>query len=629
VDGDFRVGPWLVAPSLNAVSRNGTAVRIEPKQMEVLLCLAQHPGEPLSKEKLLRSVWPDTFVSDDVLTRSIFELRRVFEDDARESRFIQTIPKRGYRLVAPVVPIAAVPEATPQSHRDLDLTDSNNGKSRRKLWIGASALLGAIVMLLAFNLGTLRERFVHNTGLPPVHSLAILPLQNLSGDPAQEYFAAGMTDALTTELSQVSALKVVSRTSALHYKNTDRTLPEIARELGVDGLIEGTVQRSGDRVRITAQLIYGPTDRHLWAKSYERGVRDVLNLEGELARTISDEIEVKLTPQERARLSRPHQISLKALEAFRQGTYHQQNASQLDFMNGSGESQAEELATARSLFQEAINEDPTYAPAYIAFVLNKDHLSPPRPKEVEKARASIQKALELDPDLAEAHLAMANLLFGHDWNWPAADQEYRRALALNPNSADAHAAYAGYLDDIGRLDEGLREYHRLAELAPDHVFAGGEYFCRRQYDRAIELLQNDLKRHDAQPEINYALGRTYEAAGKHREAAKEWQQAARMFGYTDIADAMQRAIDAGDLRSAYRALIRAEEDLSARGDLSLVWPAQLHLLLGEKERTFRLLEQGFEDRNSDMTDLNSDPGWDPIRSDPRFKDLVRRVGLPP
>ena len=269
MDGDFHLGDWRVEPRLNAVSRNGTTFRLQPKIMEVLVCLAQHAGEPVSKETLLGSVWPGTFVTDDVLTRAISELRRVFEDDAQQPHFIQTIPKRGYRLVVPVERVneglGTPPTAQAAAPRSI-------GHKRFVLLVGSGLTALLLIALVAH---TVVGRWERRAGASSVsiHSLAVLPLQNLSADPAQEYFSDGLTDALITDLAQTGSLKVISRTSSMQYKQTKKSLPEIARELKVDGIVEGTVQRSGDRVRITAQLIEGSADKHVWANSYERDVR--------------------------------------------------------------------------------------------------------------------------------------------------------------------------------------------------------------------------------------------------------------------------------------------------------------------------------------------------------------------
>ncbi|PYV66444.1 MAG: hypothetical protein DMG96_42345, partial [Acidobacteria bacterium] len=282
----FRVGLWLVQPSLNTISQNGTSNRLEPKVMEVLVCLSRRAGEAIPKEELLQTVWPDTFVSDDVLKRSISELRRVFQDDARQSRIIETIPKRGYRLVAHVEPMngaaASIATSTDQV-RKLDVS----GRGLRigiAIGIAAAALLVALVGLVPADIW----RKLPGKGIvPQIRSVAVLPLKNLSGDPEQKYFAEGMTEELITDLSQISALKVISRTSSEVYEDTHKSLPEIARELNVDAVIEGSVERSSNHVRITAQLIYAAQDKNLWARSYDRDLQDALAVQGTLANTIA------------------------------------------------------------------------------------------------------------------------------------------------------------------------------------------------------------------------------------------------------------------------------------------------------------------------------------------------------
>ena len=304
MNSDFRVGPWLVRPSLNTISQNGTSNRVEPKIMGVLVCLAEHTGEVVPKEKLLQAVWPDTFVSDDVLKRSVSELRHVFGDDAHESRVIETIPKRGYRLMVDVKsangkdPAHLATMAAPATEAELPQVQPVIRKWRSGLLtIGIVVLVGGL--LLAFNVAGIRERLVGRSG-PPIRSLAVLPLQNLSGDPSQEYFSDGMTEELITELSRLSSLRVISRTSVMRYKNSNKPLAEIARELGVEGIIEGSVLRSGERVRITAQLIYAPQDKNIWAQSYEQGMQDVLSLQSRVAGAIAEAIRLQMTPGEQA-----------------------------------------------------------------------------------------------------------------------------------------------------------------------------------------------------------------------------------------------------------------------------------------------------------------------------------------
>jgi TolB-like protein/DNA-binding winged helix-turn-helix (wHTH) protein len=316
---DFRLGPWLVKPGLNTLSQNGSSAHLEPKVMEVLVCLAASAGEPVSKEAILKTVWLDTFVSDDVLTRSISELRRVFEDDPREPRFIQTIPKRGYRLLAAVTPVNGSSAAA-----SLPLVNVKQPIESKRNWrVTGLALVGTILgcgLLIGLTNGKLRDRVFGSH--PPIRSLAVLPLKNFSDDPQQKYFAAGMTEELITDLSQISALKVISRTSSDLYEGTHKSLPEIARELNVDAVIEGSVERSGNRVRVTAQLIDAQRDKNVWARSYERDLQDALALQGTVANAIAEEIKVQINPKEQGRLSSLRAVDPSVLDAYMNGNFH-------------------------------------------------------------------------------------------------------------------------------------------------------------------------------------------------------------------------------------------------------------------------------------------------------------------
>jgi TolB-like protein/DNA-binding winged helix-turn-helix (wHTH) protein len=459
VSTDFRVGPWLAKPSLNIISGNRTTVHLEPKVMELLVCLARHAGEALPKETLLQAVWPDTFVSEDVLKRCISELRRVFQDDARQPHIIETIPKRGYRLVARVEPVNGNQEISAVSVPET--TSSRMQRSMRKWWIAALAIATAVV--LAIFLSALRgNRPASASVAPPIHSLAVLPLQNLSADPSQEYFSDGMTDALITNLAQIGSVKVISRTSMMRYKKTDKSLPEIARELNVDGIIEGTVQRSGDRVRITAQLIQGSSDKHLWANTYERDLRDVFTLEREVTRDIADQVQARVNAQGQSSSIQVRPVNLDAFDAYLQGNYH--------LNKGFAGPRDEELRKAGVLFQRSIDADPQFAPAYIGLAEAHHILWWPSSEDFGIFKNAAERAVELAPDSSEAR-AEAALTKWEEWDWHGAEDEYRKAITLNPNYAFAHDQLGDDLDAMGRLEEGWKEHELAQELDPgsDHL----------------------------------------------------------------------------------------------------------------------------------------------------------------
>jgi tetratricopeptide (TPR) repeat protein len=368
----------------------------------------------------------------------------------------------------------------------------------------------------------------------------------------------------------------------------------------------------------------------LWADSYERDVRDVLNLEQEFARAIADEIQVRLSPVEKEMLERPRPVNLQAMEAYVRGTTHLAKADELTWISGALESSRQERETARNSFEQAITLDPHYAPAYVGLAKYWFEKIDPTEEEINKARRALGKAVELDPALAEAHLALAEVLYHCVWNWSEGGREFRRAIELNPSFAQARAEYADYLDAMGRLDEGMHEFLEVMQLDPGHEWLPNSYYRRRQYDRAIELYENDIRRGIFGAYAHWDLAHAYEAAGRHEEASREWEEMMRTFGHKQIADDMHRALNQGGYKSSYRAWAQGMERADKTG-----FPAPKDVvafaygLADDKDRAFAWLERAFAERNGALTDLNVDPIWDPLRDDPRFKDLVRRVGLPP
>jgi TolB-like protein/DNA-binding winged helix-turn-helix (wHTH) protein len=635
LNSDFRVGPWLVQPSLNTISQNGTSNRVEPKMMEVLVCLAEHTGEVVPKEKLLQVVWPDTFVSDDVLKRSVSELRRVFGDDAHESRIIETIPKRGYRLVVDVKPANGIGAAHLTSSQATEAELPSARPVIRKWRIGFSAM-GIVVpicgLLLAFNIGGSRERVFGNGGPPLIRSLAVLPLRNLSGDPSQDYFSDGMTEELITELSRMSGLKVISRTSITRYRNTDKSLPQIARELNVDGIVEGSVLRAGDRVRITAQLIYAPKDTNLWAQTYDRDLRDTLTLQSAAAKAIVDEIRVKMTPEERVQLLKPRPVNPKALDLYLAGRYHSNSGGSYGFLPGMQSLRDEEHSKAVRCFRDAIKEDPDYAPGY--FGLADELFSSYIPSEdaVAEARAALMKALALDDSLEDAHLSMAMIRMRHDWDWTRAETEFLRMVELSPNSARGHDQYGYYLDAMGRFDEALQQHQRAQDLDPANDHIGGELYFRRQWD-----LNRDLAVTQGGPNgsfngyNNESWYRTveYTRMGKLREAIAEWQRVAREYGHVNAAAGLGRGYRRSGYTGALREVVKGLEQYSRHAYFPPTFMAHFYGELNEKDRAFAWLEKAYEEHDGDLEFLKVDPLYgENLRSDSRFADLVRRLGLP-
>jgi TolB-like protein/DNA-binding winged helix-turn-helix (wHTH) protein len=627
VGTDFRVGAWLVRPSLNTVSRNGASIHLQPKAMEVLVSLARQPGETISKDQLLKTIWPGTFVTDDVLIGSISELRRVLEDDAREPRFIQTIPKRGYRLIAPVGPANGVLD------KPTVLTSSQTGgtsTTEASHWqVGAAAFAGATLLLVVLiaSSGKIQRWLSAASSSSSIHSIAVLPLQNLSGDATQEYFSDGMTDALITDLAQMGSVKVISRTSSMQYKQTKKSLPEIARELNVDGIVEGTVQRSGDRVRITAQLIHGSTDKHLWANSYERDIRDVFALERDVASEITRQVQANLSPS-RTSLSGPRAVDSKVVEAYLQGNYHLNLQGR-----GSGD---EEKKKAAEYFQQAIDADPSFALAYVGLAAAHQALLWPTSQDVEVNRRASDKVIELDPNSPWVHVYRGERKEA-SWDWRGAEEEYHRAIALNPSSFDAHASLATLLLTEGRLDDSIREAEIAQSLDSTWNVLSDILYAAREYDRAIELDKALLLKDPDNGYFHAALYSYYAAQGMHKESVEEGEKALTLVGLSEEAAHVHQAFAVSGFRGAMREIANVFEQLAARKKVfSPVNAAAAYARFGDKDRAFYWLEQAYVHRDvqllaadDNLSQINVNPTFDGLHSDPRFKDLLRRMSLPP
>jgi len=472
-------------------------------------------------------------------------------------------------------------------------------------------------LTLALNVAGSRDR-VFGNHVPVIKSLAVLPLQNLSGDPSQEYFVDGMTEELITEVSRISGLRVISRTSTMTYKNSKKSLPQIARELGVDAIVEGSVIRSGDRVRITAQLIYAPKDTNLWAEAYNRDVRDVLALQASVASEVAKQVNSQVTPHELAGRSQPHPVNLAALDAYLKGEYHEQQY-------GFGGT-PEERYTAAEYFRQATQIDPSFARAWVglanAYIINVG----PSPKEAPIFKDALEKALIADPSLSEAHFLMARFKEYHDWDFAAAGEQFRRAIELDPNSASAHEFYGDYLDNMGRWPEAAREEELAQALDPksNHLLDG--LYNRGDYARAFGIARNLVELHPENGWNHWALSNIYFAQGRYQEGIAELQPTLRQYGYPEMANALAKTYAANGYKAALQ--LYAKDLASVQGNPACpTMVASVYLLLGDKDEAFKWLEKGFIERDGFLVGLNL-PEFQSLRGDPRFGDLVRRVGLP-
>ena len=499
------------------------------------------------------------------------------------------------------------------------------GRSRRVLGIGAACLGAAIALALLFDPAGLRRRLLGRGGAAqPIHSLAVLPLANLSGDPQQEYFADGMTEELIASVSQIGALRVISRTSVMQYKAAKRPLPEIARALNVDAVVEGSVLRSGDSVRITAQLIDAKSDRHLWAQSYQRDLRDVLALQGDVARAIAREVEVKLTGAERARLERSHSIDPKAHEAYLQGRV---------FLD---EGTEESLKKALDSFQRAIQIEPNYAGAYsglASYYAILPFYSQFSPAQVfPQARAAALRAVELDENLPEAHASLAYIRAYYEWDWAAAEREFQRAIELRPSYADAHFSYSRFLAASGRPERAMAEIRRARELDPMESSLKANtallsYFGGR-YDEALKELL-DLRRLEPKlPIVHWGIGLVEEQTRSFAEAIASLQEATTLSASLNFKSSLAHAYAVAGRRDEARAILGEIEERSKNAYVPSYFSALVYAGLGDADRAFERLERAYQERSTVLAYLQLDPRLANLRGDPRFSDLLRRVGRP-
>jgi TolB-like protein/Flp pilus assembly protein TadD/predicted Ser/Thr protein kinase len=502
---------------------------------------------------------------------------------------------------------------------------------RGRVWgvaIPLITLLAFGAALIAFNVGNLRDRLLPKANAPRIESLAVLPLENLSGDKEQDYFADGMTEALIAELGQIGSLRVISRTSAMRYKGTDKPLPQIAKELNVDAVIEGSVLRAGDRVRITAQLIGAVPERHLWARNYERDLRDVLSLQGEIARTIADEVKANVTPDVQARLARTRMVNPEAQEFYLKGSYYWNRFSLTEegFRRGS------------EYFERAIEKDPNYALPYAALadcIWESAYWGYTREEDaLPKVKALTGKALELDDSLAEAHRALAAVKYYFEWDWSGAEGEIRRAIALNPNYAEVHRTYGWYLHWMGRDEQSLAEYSRALELDPLSLVINASYAAglgfAHQYDKAIEQLRKTL---DLDPNYAYGhfmLARMYARKAMFSEAVQESQKALSLSAGDPpyLAVVAQTLAAAGRRAEAVKVLGELEE-LSKHKYVRASDFAKICASLGRTDKAFQWLDKAYQEHEIQLVSLKMDVSFDPLRSDPRFQDLLRRMNFPP
>ena len=575
----FTFGPFQMDVGERLLLRNGKRISLTPKLFETLLVLLENVGHLVQRDELVRAVWKDTFVEEGNLAHNVSVLRKILGPAADGSSYIETVPRHGYRFLGGVKPLKASASPSAAKH-----------------------------------------------GSAAIRSIAVLPLENLSRDANNVYFADGMTEALITGLAQTLPLRVISRTSIMRYKRVKKPLPAIGKELNVDAIVEGTVFRSGRRVRITVQLLHARTDQHLWAMSYDRDLGDVLLLQKELATDIAREINVKLNPRRLCPIS-TRRMSNTAYDAYLKGRYY------WNLRTDDG------LIKSIAYYDDAIAADSRYALAYSGRADSYALLGSRRLGAIDsheamrEAKAAAKKAVALDTTLAEAHLSLAFVKFQFDWDWQGAEKDFRRAIALNPNSAVSHSRYAMYLATRSRMSEAMSQIDRARELDPLSPIIptakGRLLHFQRKYDEAIEHHRKALAIEPDFVEAHFNLGMIYEQKSMFAEAIAEFRRVIRIAGRAPFWLAgLGHAYGVAGRKGKAREILRELQLLrSKRSSVSSFDVAWVKLGLNEIDATFEWMERALEERCSPLVYQKIEPGLDILRPDPRFQDLLRRIGL--
>lgn len=629
----FRFGPFEFHGQGCELRKHGLRIKVTGQPISVLAMLLERPGEVVTREDLQKQLWPEgTYVDfEHSLNAAVKRLRQALGDSADSPRFIETVARNGYRFIAPLGErIDDLAEPAGQQHAD-EPESAPQAKDAAK-WLGFLAfphvMAGVLllpIIIVGLLIGLHESRPTHTGSGGPIRSLAVLPLANLSGDPDEEYFVEGMADSLRQHLEVISALRVISRTSSMYYRGSGKPLPEIARQLNADAVVEGSVLRSGNRVRINVELIQTATDTHMWSGSYDRDLKDIFALQAEVAQRIADEIRATLTPPERARLARRRTPDPDAYFAYSKGRFFWNKRTEVD------------LKRAIGYFQQAIEKDPNYALAYDGLAdcwLPLGWYAYMAPSETfPYAKVAVRKALALDDSLAEAHTSLAFVTLYYDRDWAKAEREFRRAIELNPNYANGHHWYAEFLSLEGRHQEAITESERARELDPlsniINTWVGSRYFFARQYDKAIEQYRNTLEMNPGFVPVHLVLGQALEQKHMYREAIAELEKAVLLSDGSPIYMAsLVHAYGAAGRRGQARKLFDKLWNLSGHRFVSSYDLALASLGIVEADRTFALLARAVEERSPRVAFLGVDPRFDALRSDARFKELMIRIGRP-
>lgn len=646
-----RFGVYEVDLRTSELRKQGRKIKLQEQPCRILAILLERRGEVVTREELRMRLWSnDTFVDfDHSLNTAIMRLREALSDSSGNPRFIETLPRHGYRFIAPVqevssteltvskerlsstgtellVPVPESPE--PSQSTELPKLGPTNKSIDLRYPLVLAGLFGvAVVAIFVLQLRNLRKSTGSPAPLNQNKSVVVLPFENLSGDKDEQYFTDGMTDELIANLAKIRSLRVISRTSSMEYKGTHKALSEIARDLHVDAVVEGTVLRSGNRVRITAELVQAATDGHLWAETYESQLGDVLSLQSQVASAIVNEIRINLTPEEQQSLASMRPVSAEAYEDYLKGRYYWNKRSE------------EGLRKAIEYFQLATQRDPRSALAFAGLadcysIIGSAIVGTvPSSDVAPKAKAAALKALELNSSLAEAQTSLATVRFNYDWDWASAASGFQRAIELNPSYATAYQRYSLYLMAMGRPQESLVQMNRARDLEPLSVSVnfslGWRLYMARQYDQAIEQLHNALEMDPNFALPRMVLGQAYEQKGAYDQAIAELQNAVRIsHDSPPMVAALGHAYGTAGKRTEAQKILSRLLEQSKREYVSPFYVALVYAGLHEDERALDWLEKACEDRSNPIVFLKVDPQLENLRAAPRFQAILHRLALP-
>jgi TolB-like protein/DNA-binding winged helix-turn-helix (wHTH) protein/Tfp pilus assembly protein PilF len=632
--------------------KHGVRLKLSEQPFQILATLLARPGEIVSREELRELLWPkDTFVDfDHGLNNAVMKLREVLGDSSEHPRYIETLPRRGYRFIAPIEMKNAVSRASGaeqivggQVMSGLGVATERvpdnpgifpqvtKGERNTRFSLPRIVLLVAAVLAGSALVSGITVHYVHGAnaskGKANLSSLVVLPMENLSGDKEQDYFADGMTDELIASLAKIRSLRVISRSTAMAYKGTHKPLSQIANELNVNAVVEGTVMRVGNRVRITAELVQVSTDRHLWAETYESQIGDVLTLQNRVSSAIVDEIRINLTPDEKKRLAKNPSVSAEAYEDYLKGRYYWNKRS------------GEGFVKAIRYFEDATRRDPQYALAFAGLadcygiIGATIYGSIPAAEAAPKAKAAAVRALQIDPSLAEAQTSLATAQFNYDWDWAGAAEGFRRAIQLDPTYATAYQRYSLYSIAMGRFDDSLEQIKKARDLEPLSISInaslGWRLYLARDYDRSIAQLRDTLEMDPSYEWAHLTLGQAYEEKGQYDLALEELQRAVEISNSSPLMiSALAHAYALSGNHSESRKRLAQLDALSKQQYVSPFYVAIVYLGLGNNELAMSWLQKAYADRSNGLVFLKVEPELDPLRSDPRFISLLHKLNFP-